>query len=128
MQNRRVAFVAGGMGGLGAAISRRLHAAGLAVTVSQEHSDHVETGLVVECDAGRTFHAFEVDVADFESGLQCGATYMSRRDLVCKAAAVDGSWGICWLDLRRAHSAGDVPARTSEARQGPAPDTYVLTT
>ncbi len=53
---------------------------------------------------------------------------MNRRDLACKAAAVDGSWWICWLDWRRAHLAGDVSARTPEVGWGPARGTYFLTT
>ncbi|KWK70186.1 beta-ketoacyl-ACP reductase [Burkholderia ubonensis] len=73
MRADRVAFVTGGMGGLGAAISRRLHAAGMTVAVSHsEHNDHVATWLTRERDAGRIFHAFEVDVADFDSCQRCG--------------------------------------------------------
>ncbi|AYZ64596.1 beta-ketoacyl-ACP reductase [Burkholderia multivorans] len=73
MRADRVAFVTGGMGGLGAAISRRLLAAGLTVAVSHsEGNDHVATWLTRERDAGRVFHAFEVDVADFDSCQQCG--------------------------------------------------------
>ncbi|KVV44048.1 beta-ketoacyl-ACP reductase [Burkholderia ubonensis] len=73
MRDERVAFVTGGMGGLGAAISRRLHAAGMTVAVSHsEHNDHVATWLTRERDAGRIFHAFEVDVADFDSCQRCG--------------------------------------------------------
>ncbi|KVG81120.1 hypothetical protein WJ36_14500 [Burkholderia ubonensis] len=61
------------MGGLGAAISRRLLAAGLTVAVSHsEGNDHVATWLTRERDAGRIFHAFEVDVADFDSCQRCG--------------------------------------------------------
>ncbi|OJB47796.1 beta-ketoacyl-ACP reductase [Burkholderia ubonensis] len=73
MRDERVAFVTGGMGGLGAAISRRLHAAGMTVAVSHsEHNDHVATWLTRERDAGRIFHAFEVNVADFDSCQRCG--------------------------------------------------------
>ncbi|KWI85915.1 beta-ketoacyl-ACP reductase [Burkholderia ubonensis] len=73
MRDERVAFITGGMGGLGAAISRRLHAAGMTVAVSHsEHNDHVATWLTRERDAGRIFHAFEVDVADFDSCQRCG--------------------------------------------------------
>ncbi|AOK14730.1 beta-ketoacyl-ACP reductase [Burkholderia cepacia] len=73
MRDERVAFVTGGMGGLGAAISRCLHDAGMTVAVSHtEHNDHVATWLTQERDAGRIFHAFEVDVADFDSCQRCG--------------------------------------------------------
>ncbi|WP_116140477.1 acetoacetyl-CoA reductase [Trinickia diaoshuihuensis] len=69
---RRIAFVTGGMGGLGAAISRRLHDAGMTVAMSHsEHNDHVSTWLTREADAGRRFHAYESNVADFDSCERC---------------------------------------------------------
>lgn len=69
---RRIAFVTGGMGGLGAAISRRLHDAGMTVAMSHsEHNDHVSTWLTREAEAGRRFHAYELDVADFDSCERC---------------------------------------------------------
>ncbi|HEX7684882.1 MAG TPA: beta-ketoacyl-ACP reductase [Trinickia sp.] len=69
---RRIAFVTGGMGGLGAAISRRLHDAGMTVAMSHsEHNDHVSTWLMHERDAGRRFHAYALDVADFDSCERC---------------------------------------------------------
>lgn len=44
MSAKRVAFVTGGMGGLGAAISRRLHDAGMVVAMSHsERNDHIAT-------------------------------------------------------------------------------------
>ncbi|PFH20668.1 acetoacetyl-CoA reductase [Burkholderia lata] len=75
----RVAFVTGGMGGLGAAISRRLHAAGMTVAVSHtERNDHIATWLVHEREAGRTFHGFEVDVADYDACQQCAARVLAQ--------------------------------------------------
>ncbi|MDR6503091.1 acetoacetyl-CoA reductase [Burkholderia ambifaria] len=75
----RVAFVTGGTGGLGAAISRRLHAAGMTVAVSHtERNDHIATWLVQEREAGRTFHAFEVDVADYDSCQHCAARVLAQ--------------------------------------------------
>ena len=72
METARVAFVTGGMGGLGAAISRALHYAGINVTMSYSaRNDHVATWLMAERDAGRNFHAYEVDVADFDSCERC---------------------------------------------------------
>jgi len=69
---RRIAFVTGGMGGLGAAISRRLHDAGMTVAMSHsEHNDHVSTWLTHEAEAGRHFHAYELDVAEFDSCERC---------------------------------------------------------
>src|SRR5262245_15446036 len=72
MPDKRVAFVTGGMGGLGSAISRRLHQAGM--TVAMSHSpgnDRVATWLMRERDAGREFCAFEADVGDFDSCEAC---------------------------------------------------------
>ena len=70
--DKRVALVTGGMGGLGQAISRRLHDAGFTTVVTHsEHNDHVATWLVHESDQGRQFRAFEVDVADYDSCLRC---------------------------------------------------------
>ncbi|MGF6812988.1 acetoacetyl-CoA reductase [Paraburkholderia sp. Clong3] len=72
MSAKRVAFITGGMGGLGAAISRRLHDAGMVVAMSHsERNDHVATWLVRERDAGRRFHAYEADVTRFDSCAHC---------------------------------------------------------
>ncbi len=72
MAAKRVAFVTGGMGGLGSAISRRLHDAGMIVAMSHSPgNDHVATWLMHERDADRHFLAFEADVADFDSCQQC---------------------------------------------------------
>jgi acetoacetyl-CoA reductase len=79
MRSERVAFVSGGMGGLGAAISRRLHDAGLIVAVSHsEHNDHVISWLDCEREAGRKFHAFELDVASYDSCAECARRVVSQ--------------------------------------------------
>jgi acetoacetyl-CoA reductase len=84
MRSERVAFVSGGMGGLGGAISRRLHDAGLTVAVSHsEHNDHVATWLNREREAGRTFHAFVLDVASYDSCEACA------RRVLAEFGAVD---------------------------------------
>ncbi|BCG01219.1 beta-ketoacyl-ACP reductase [Paraburkholderia sp. PGU19] len=72
MEKGRVAFVTGGMGGLGAAISRALHDAGITVAMSYStRNDHVATWLMKERDQGRHFHAYEADVSDFDSCERC---------------------------------------------------------
>ncbi|MCP3710044.1 beta-ketoacyl-ACP reductase [Paraburkholderia sp. CNPSo 3274] len=72
MRKDRIALVSGGMGGLGAAISRRLYDAGMTVIVSHsEQNDHVVTWLHGEREAGRTFHAFGLDVASYDSCTDC---------------------------------------------------------
>ena len=70
MQTDRVAFVTGGMGGLGEAVSRRLYDTGMTVVVTRSvHSTHAVPWLENERAAGRRFDAYELDVADFDS---CG--------------------------------------------------------
>ncbi|OUL80660.1 acetoacetyl-CoA reductase [Paraburkholderia hospita] len=79
MSAKRVAFVTGGMGGLGAAICRRLHGMGMTVTMSHsEHNDHVATWLMHERDAGRNFHTFEADVTDFDSCARCARRVLAE--------------------------------------------------
>ncbi|KDB08234.1 acetoacetyl-CoA reductase [Burkholderia sp. lig30] len=91
-QTTRVAFVTGGMGGLGAAISRRLHQAGMTVAVSHsERNDHVESWLAHEREAGRTFHAYGVDVADTASCERCAARVLAdlgRVDVLVNNAGI----------------------------------------
>ncbi|CAB3659058.1 beta-ketoacyl-ACP reductase [Trinickia soli] len=80
MSSKPVAFVTGGMGGLGAAISRRLHDMGMIVTMSHsERNDHVSTWLMHERDAGRTFYAYEMDVADFDSCSRCAKRVIAEH-------------------------------------------------
>jgi acetoacetyl-CoA reductase len=72
------------MGGLGGAISRRLHDAGLVVAVSYSaRNSHVAQWLRAEGDAGRTFHAFELDVASYESCDEC------MRRVLAEFGAID---------------------------------------
>jgi acetoacetyl-CoA reductase len=72
MAQRRVAFITGGMGGLGAAISRKLCDAGIEVAISHSGTnDHVATWLSTEKAAGRHFQAYELDVTAFESCQRC---------------------------------------------------------
>lgn len=79
MPHERIAFVTGGMGGLGAAISRRLHDAGMTVVMSHsERNDHVATWLMHERDAGRNFRAYEADVADFDSCERCAQRVLTE--------------------------------------------------
>ncbi|WP_433696331.1 beta-ketoacyl-ACP reductase [Paraburkholderia phenoliruptrix] len=79
MAAQRVAFVTGGMGGLGAAISRRLHDAGMVVAMSHsERNDHVATWLTREREAGRHFLAFEADVSSFDSCAHCAERLLAE--------------------------------------------------
>jgi acetoacetyl-CoA reductase len=68
MATKRVAFVTGGMGGLGEAISRRLYDAGMTVAVSRSVGNERAPGwLEAERAAGRRFESYELDVADYDS-------------------------------------------------------------
>lgn len=63
----RTALVTGGMGGLGQAIARALHAAGHRVLVTCTATDDVPGWLAAQAEAGFHFAAYEVDVGEFSS-------------------------------------------------------------
>ena len=66
MENNKVALVTGGMGGLGTAICRRLHAAGFRVAATYSPSNPTPEGwLAAQRDEGFRFMAYKVDVADY---------------------------------------------------------------
>ncbi len=92
MRTERVAFVTGGMGGLGAAISRSLHDAGITVAMSHStRNDHVATWLMRERDSGRNFRAYEMDVADFDSCERCARRVLDelgRVDVLINNAGI----------------------------------------
>ncbi|MGN6667425.1 MAG: beta-ketoacyl-ACP reductase [Trinickia sp.] len=80
MPTKRVAFVTGGMGGLGAAISRRLHDMGMIVAMSHsEHNDHFATWLMHERDAGRSFHAYAMNVDEYDSCATCAKRVIAEH-------------------------------------------------
>ena len=65
---KRVAVVTGGMGGLGEAISIKLHDAGYAVVVTHSPGNpNVQDWLAAMDAAGRNLRAYPVDVADYDS-------------------------------------------------------------
>ena len=65
---KRIALVTGGMGGIGTAISRRMHDEGFTVVVGcSTGSSRKDTWLAKQSEEGYTFHALECDVADWES-------------------------------------------------------------
>ncbi|WP_233808242.1 acetoacetyl-CoA reductase [Paraburkholderia sp. HP33-1] len=83
MGTDRVALVTGGMGGLGTAISRALHDAGMTVAVLHStRNDHVSIWLQNERDAGREFHAYEADIADFDSCARCAQSVLGELGAV----------------------------------------------
>ena len=68
----RVSVITGGMGGLGKSISSKMHAAGYRVVVTHSPGNtKAKDWLAEQKAAGREFHAYPVDVADFESCKVC---------------------------------------------------------
>lgn len=68
MENRRVALVTGGMGGLGEAICKRLFIEGhRVVTTYSPGNDHAKAWLEEQRKAGFDFSAYKADVGDFSS-------------------------------------------------------------
>lgn len=71
---KKIAVVTGGMGGLGEAISTRLQDAGCTVVVTHSPGNaNVASWLERMKQHGRAFHAYPVDVADYDSCQQCAA-------------------------------------------------------
>ena len=70
----RIAIVTGGLGGLGEAISVRLHAAGYRVVVTHSpNNSGVDDWLTRMKADGRVFQVYPVDVADYDSCQHCVA-------------------------------------------------------
>ena len=71
---KRIAVVTGGMGGLGEAISTKLHDAGYAVVVTHSPNNPGVADWLASMEAqGRGFRAYPVDVADYDSCQHCVA-------------------------------------------------------
>ncbi|WP_224006279.1 acetoacetyl-CoA reductase [Cupriavidus pinatubonensis] len=69
---KQIAVVTGGIGGLGEAISIRLHDAGYTVVVTYSTGNPgVDAWLARMMAEGRTFHAYAVDVADYDFCRRC---------------------------------------------------------
>jgi acetoacetyl-CoA reductase len=68
MSKSRIALVTGGMGGIGTAISQRLHKDGFTVVVScSPNSSRRNDWLPIQKAAGYEFECVEMDVTDWES-------------------------------------------------------------
>ena len=76
---RRVALVTGGMGGIGEAISTKLHDAGHTVVVTYSPNNANADSWLAKMDAnGRQFRAYAVDVSDYASCERCAAQIRSE--------------------------------------------------
>jgi len=71
---KRIAVVTGGMGGLGEAISMKLHEAGYAVVVTYSPGNTGADDWLARMESQRyKFRAYPVDVADYDSCQRCAA-------------------------------------------------------
>ena len=88
----KVAFVTGGMGGLGTAISRRLQAEGYRVAVTYSPANTTpDAWLAAQRDEGFRFTAYKVDVADYadcEWMMQKLLAEMGRLDVLVNNAGI----------------------------------------
>ncbi|MBP0620836.1 acetoacetyl-CoA reductase [Cupriavidus consociatus] len=89
---KRIALVTGGMGGLGEAISIRLHDAGYAVVVTHTPGNPtVQDWLATMEAAGRNFRAYGIDVADYDACQAAMATILAevgRIDILVNNAGI----------------------------------------
>jgi len=68
MEEKRVALVTGGMGGLGTALCRRLHDAGFVVALTYSPSNPAPEGwLAAQRDEAYRFSAYQLDVTDHDA-------------------------------------------------------------
>ena len=79
MKEQKVALVTGGMGGLGTALCRRLHAAGFAVVAAHTPGNARVAGWLDEQQAQQYyFHPLALDVTDFAACSEAVATVLAR--------------------------------------------------
>ena len=92
MENKKVALVTGGMGGLGTAICRRLYAAGYAVAATYSPgNEQAQHWIEAQKDDGFRFSGFKVDVADYgdcEWMVQKLLAEMGRIDILVNNAGI----------------------------------------
>ncbi|KXU39454.1 beta-ketoacyl-ACP reductase [Ventosimonas gracilis] len=70
--SKRIALVTGGTGGLGTAISKRLHQDGFTVVVTcSPGSKRKQSWLEEQQAAGFTFHAVDCDIRDWDNTQKC---------------------------------------------------------
>jgi NAD(P)-dependent dehydrogenase (short-subunit alcohol dehydrogenase family) len=103
----RVAVVTGGTGGLGETISTKLHDKGYTVVVTYSPGNRVVTDLLAEHKSkGYNFHAYKVDVADFDS---CQASVAKIHSDVGGSGKLIGANRSTWTSSR---SEGEVLGST----------------
>jgi acetoacetyl-CoA reductase len=92
MEDKRVALVTGGMGGLGTAICRKLDQAGFRVAATYSPGNASPQGwLAAQRDEGFDFAAYQVDVADYADSewmVQKLLAEMGRFDVLVNNAGI----------------------------------------
>ena len=79
MKEQKVALVTGGMGGLGTALCRRLHAAGFAVVAAHTPGNARVAGWLDEQQSQQYyFHPLALDVTDFAACSEAVASVLAR--------------------------------------------------
>ncbi|OHV95398.1 acetoacetyl-CoA reductase [Janthinobacterium lividum] len=79
MKEQKVALVTGGMGGLGTALCRRLHAAGFAVVAAHTPGNaRVASWLDEQLAQQYYFHPLAIDVSDFAACSEAVASVLAR--------------------------------------------------
>ncbi|MFJ4292982.1 acetoacetyl-CoA reductase [Cupriavidus sp. NPDC089707] len=99
---KRIALVTGGMGGLGEAISVRLHDAGHTVVVTHSPGNtKVREWLAAMAAGGREMHAYAADVADYDSCQASAARILAdlgRVDILVNNAGITRDMAFRKLD------------------------------
>ena len=89
---KKIALVTGGMGGLGEAISIKLHDAGYAVVVTHSPGNaNAQDWLAAMAATGREMRAYEVDVSDYDACQACAAQILAdagRVDILVNNAGI----------------------------------------
>lgn len=111
MENKKVALVTGGMGGLGTAICRRLYTAGYAVAATYSPgNERAQHWIEAQKDDGFRFSGFKVDVADYadcEWMVQKLLADMGRIDVLVNNAGITRDQSMRnmkledWTEVRR---------------------------
>ncbi|PHV25200.1 beta-ketoacyl-ACP reductase [Janthinobacterium sp. BJB426] len=79
MKEQKVALVTGGMGGLGTALCRRLHAAGFAVVAAHTTGNaRVASWLDTQQSQQYYFHPLAIDVGDFDACSEAVASVLAQ--------------------------------------------------
>ncbi len=113
MKEQKVALVTGGMGGVGTALCRRLHDAGLLVATTYSPANTAPEGwLAAQRDDGYRFKAYKVDVgsyADTEAMMQRVLAEMGRLDVLVNNAGITRDRSLAkmqqadWSEVMRAN-------------------------